>query len=76
MNKKSCIFAPSNSENVPVAQLVEQLTLNQWVQGSNPCGDTKTALTGGFFISHNLNFSFCFSATATLQSSCRCRAGC
>ena len=28
-------------EKVPVAQLVEQLTLNQWVQGSNPCGDTK-----------------------------------
>ena len=23
-----------------VAQLVEQLTLNQWVQGSNPCQDT------------------------------------
>ena len=26
--------------NVLVAQLVEQLTLNQWVQGSNPCQDT------------------------------------
>jgi hypothetical protein len=25
---------------VSVAQLVEQLTLNQRVQGSNPCGDT------------------------------------
>ena len=24
----------------PIAQLVEQLTLNQWVQGSNPCGGT------------------------------------
>ena len=24
------------NEKVPVAQLVEQLTLNQWVQGSNP----------------------------------------
>ena len=24
-----------------VAQLVEQLTLNQWVQGSNPCAPTK-----------------------------------
>ena len=23
--------------NTPVAQLVEQLTLNQWVPGSNPC---------------------------------------
>ena len=27
-------------ENVFVAQLVEQLTLNQWVQGSSPCKDT------------------------------------
>ena len=27
-------------KNVLVAQLVEQLTLNQWVQGSNPCQDT------------------------------------
>ena len=26
--------------NVFVAQLVEQLTLNQWVQGSSPCEDT------------------------------------
>ena len=23
-------------DNAPLAQLVEQLTLNQWVQGSNP----------------------------------------
>ena len=27
--------------NALLAQLVEQLTLNQWVQGSNPCGCTK-----------------------------------
>ena len=27
--------------NAPVAQLVEHLTLNQGVQGSNPCGCTK-----------------------------------
>ena len=27
--------------NAPIAQLVEQLTLNQWVQGSIPCGRTK-----------------------------------
>ncbi len=26
--------------HVFVAQLVEQLTLNQWVQGSSPCEDT------------------------------------
>ncbi len=31
-----------NRENdAPVAQLVEHLTLNQGVQGSNPCGCTK-----------------------------------
>ena len=24
-----------------IAQLVEQLTLNQWVQGSSPCASTK-----------------------------------
>ena len=24
-----------------IAQLVEQLTLNQWVQGSSPCAPTK-----------------------------------
>ena len=27
--------------NALLAQLVEQLTLNQWVQGSNPRGCTK-----------------------------------
>ena len=34
-----CILPP---EIVFVAQLVEQLTLNQWVQGSNPCEDTES----------------------------------
>ena len=33
--------ATEGEKNVLVAQLVEQLTLNQWVQGSNPCQDTK-----------------------------------
>ena len=34
-----------------VAQLVEQLTLNQWVQGSSPCEDTTPkALLSGLFI--------------------------
>ena len=28
-----------------VAQLVEQLTLNQWVQGSSPCASTKNLTT-------------------------------
>ena len=36
--------------NGPVAQLVEQLTLNQWVQGSSPCGTTKTSAKAGVFV--------------------------
>ena len=32
--KKSNVFV------VSLAQLVEQLTLNQWVEGSSPSGDT------------------------------------
>ena len=35
------LYLPSENENVSVAQLVEQLTLNQRVDGSNPSGDTK-----------------------------------
>ena len=39
--EKVCNFATSKLKNVVfVAQLVEQLTLNQWVQGSSPCKDT------------------------------------
>ncbi len=34
----------------PVAQLVEQLTLNQWVQGSSPCWSTKKSPLGLFFL--------------------------
>ncbi len=29
-----------NQANAPIAQLVEQMTLNHWVQGSSPCGGT------------------------------------
>ena len=36
-----------NCPNAPVAQLVEHLTLNQGVQGSNPCGCTKNLGDGG-----------------------------
>ncbi len=36
-------FAPviAEKKNDSLAQLVEQLTLNQWVQGSNPWGVTQ-----------------------------------
>ena len=39
----------------PLAQLVEQLTLNQWVQGSSPWRCTKTK-------EHPLWMLFCFDA--------------
>ena len=46
--KKKAYLCTRNSEmtrkmhqDAPVAQLVEHLTLNQGVQGSNPCGCTK-----------------------------------
>ena len=49
MSKKSSTFAPdfeiklwlTRKSKVFLAQLVEQLTLNQWVQGSSPWEDTK-----------------------------------
>ena len=46
MSKKSSTFAPAfEKERVFLAQLVEQLTLNQWVQGSSPWEDTKDKST-------------------------------
>lgn len=38
--KIMCTFAVSKNDSV--AQLVEQLTLNQWVEGSSPSGVTET----------------------------------
>ena len=56
MSKKSSTFAPAFDERalnvVFLAQLVEQLTLNQWVEGSSPSEDTKGHPNGcPFFIS-------------------------
>ena len=43
-SKISCTFAPAFEKRavyvVFLAQLVEQLTLNQWVEGSSPSGVT------------------------------------
>ena len=50
------IFRSSTHNYACVAQLVEQLTLNQWVRGSNPRARTinKTAsFNGGCFINEN-----------------------
>ena len=42
MSKKSSTFAPAfEKTRVSLAQLVEQLTLNQWVESSSLSGDTK-----------------------------------
>ena len=38
-------------QNDSLAQLVEQLTLNQWVEGSNPSGVTKDDESRPFFVS-------------------------
>ena len=40
----------------PLAQLVEQLTLNQWVQGSSPWGDTKRRIRVSFFVVYSCLF--------------------
>ena len=37
-------------QNDSLAQLVEQLTLNQWVEGSNPSGVTKDDESRPFFV--------------------------
>ena len=39
-NKMTNFAAANREKKVSVAQLVEQMTLNHWVQGSTPCGDT------------------------------------
>ena len=45
MSKKSSTFAPAFQKcEVSLAQLVEQLTLNQWVESSSLSGDTRDAL--------------------------------
>ena len=51
MSKKSSTFALAfEKEQVFLAQLVEQLTLNQWVQGSSPWEDTKDIRADVFFL--------------------------
>ena len=53
MSEKSSTFAPAFEKRaVSLAQLVEQLTLNQWVESSSLSGDTKDAF-GRLFLSLN-----------------------
>ena len=50
-SKKSSTFALAfKKKQVFLAQLVEQLTLNQWVQGSSPWEDTKDIRRVSFFL--------------------------
>ena len=50
-----------------VAQLVEQLTLNQWVQGSSPCASTNkySGHNGRFFVCEKYVFFPRFHAYTT-----------
>lgn len=41
---KKCVIIPAElleKSSGAIAQLVEQMTFNHWVQGSSPCGPTK-----------------------------------
>ncbi len=51
-NKIYFVIKSSLEDYACIAQLVEQLTLNQWVRGSSPRARTnkKAAIEGGFFI--------------------------
>ena len=61
ISKKSSNFALAfEMKHAPVAQLVEQLTLNQRVQGSSPCGRTKNKKE------ESIGFSFLFVKLAGL----------
>ncbi len=50
--RKVCFLQSSGD----IAQLVEQMTFNHWVQGSNPCVSTKKIpplYAGCFFCGHS-----------------------
>jgi TetR/AcrR family transcriptional repressor of nem operon len=51
---------PQNKRDGSVAQLVEQMTLNHWVQGSSPCGTTlkRCSIAAALFLC--LNYFDCY----------------
>ena len=60
-----------NAEKVSLAQLVEQLTLNQRVEGSSPSGDTKRKTSrnfGSFFYPLNYSAASCSVASCSVAS--------
>ena len=69
---KKIIVLLLQSQNDSVAQLVEQLTLNQWVEGSSPSGVTSnqplTECVGGFFISFSHYSSTFYMGCVTIVS--------
>ena len=50
LNKKPYLCTRKIKDDASLAQLVEQLTLNQWVQGSNPWGRTEGNFRVAFFV--------------------------
>ena len=59
MSEKSSTFAPAFEKRaVSLAQLVEQLTLNQWVESSSLSGDTKDTFECLFFYPNQNIFIF------------------
>ena len=57
----------SQMRDALLAQLVEQLTLNQWVQGSSPCASTNkySGHNGRFFVCEKYVFFPRFHAYTT-----------
>ena len=57
--KKAVPLQPiSKMNHVFLAQLVEQLTLNQWVQGSSPWEDTKRQIAENVQFTRNVYCTF------------------
>ena len=54
--KQNPAFSLSRSGFGDIAQLVEQMTFNHWVQGSSPCVPTRNKKTphGVFFVALHL----------------------
>ena len=71
IKKNNYLCTRKTEENAPVAQLVEHLTLNQGVQGSNPCGCTKQSgrLRLTIFLSTNRPYYDAITASSNLGQS-------
>ena len=77
MSKKSSTFAPAfEKTHVSLAQLVEQLTLNQWVESSSLSGDTKDTFECLFFVFLFIFWqksSFIFAHVKKMLYLCKCK---